>query len=187
VPTSARAATIANRYFIRNLLLNFLPHLSGRCRTSRRDLAESGARRWNRRRLRAAVLGRNVSSKSFVTDRRINERRGEADEKGTAKGAESTAFLILVRFRRVPVAIVSRRFRFRFRAAARLLGLRDGSGSPGRNGGGRDRAGDEQAEQESQRSRSHHGPSLPSVARRDQPSHGQSAPRERALECRGRN
>jgi hypothetical protein len=48
------------------------------------------------------MLGRNVSGKSFVADRRINERRGEGGKKGETKGAESATLLLLVRLRRVP-------------------------------------------------------------------------------------
>ena len=97
----------------------------------------------------AAVLGRNVSGKSFVADRRINERRGEADEKGTAKGAESAAFLIPVRLRRVPFAIVPDGFRFRLRAATRFFDLRNGHLRG--DGGERNGAGDNQANQKPQR------------------------------------
>jgi len=151
VPTSARAATIANRYFMGILQLSFLsalaPAVAG---TSQRDRTESGARRWNWRTLRAAVLGRNVSGKSFVADRRVNERRGERGKKGKAEGAESATLLLLVRFRRVPVAFVRGRFRFHFRAAIRLLKFRNERLPRDRREA--DRAGEEQAKQESESS-----------------------------------
>ena len=76
--------------------------------------------------MRAAVLGRNISGKRFVADGRVNERRGEGGDQGTANRAESTAFLILVRLRRVPFAIVPDGFRFRLRAATRFFDLRHG-------------------------------------------------------------
>jgi hypothetical protein len=94
------------------------------------------------------VLGRNVSGKSFVADRRINERRGERGEKGKAKGAKSATLFVLVRFRRVPVALASRRFCFHFRAAVRLPAFRRRSLAWNRGKGDRrsDRHADEKSE-----------------------------------------
>jgi hypothetical protein len=99
------------------------------------------------------MLGRNISGKSFLADRWINERRRGAGEHGETKSAEGAALLVLVRLRRVAVALVRSGFHFHLRAAARFLDLRDDR-LP-RNDRERDRAGKKQAEQKAQ-SPSHH-------------------------------
>jgi hypothetical protein len=100
------------------------------------------------------MLGRNVSGKSFIADRRINERRRGAGEHRQTKSAEGAALLVLVRLRRVAVAFVRGGFHFHFRAAAGFLDFRNERLA--RDRGESDRAGDEQAEQKSQRA-SHDG------------------------------
>jgi hypothetical protein len=110
---------IANKYFMRILQLSFLSILVRQLpETSRRDRTESGARRWDRRSLRAAMLGRNVSGKSFVADGRIQERRGRAGEHRETKSAEGAALLVLVGLWRVPFALARGGFHFHLRAAA---------------------------------------------------------------------
>ena len=71
--------------------------------------------------MRAGVLGQKISSKIFVTDRRINERRGRGDNASKTKGARGTTLLVRIGFRRVTVAIVARGFRFHLRATIGLL------------------------------------------------------------------
>ena len=97
--------------------------------------------------MRAVILGRNVGGKSLVPDRRINEGCREGGKQSETQGAEGAALFVLVRLRRVPVAIV-RRFHFHLRAAARFLNRRN-ERFP-RDHGENDRAGEEQAEQKSQ-------------------------------------
>ena len=114
----------------------------------------SGARWRNRRTLRTAALGRNVSGESFVADRRINERSRRGGEEREADRAGRATLFVLVGLRRVMIAIVSHRFRFHLRAAARLFRL--GNRSLARDRSESDGAGKEQAKQESQHC-SHHG------------------------------
>ena len=94
------------------------------------------------------MLGRNVGGKSFIADRRINEGRREGGNQSETQGAEGAALFVLVRLRRMPVAIVRRRFHFHLRAAARFFDFRN-ERFP-RDHGESDRAGEEQAEQKSQ-------------------------------------
>ncbi len=93
------------------------------------------------------MLGRNVGGKSFVADRRINERRREGGKQPETQGAEGAALFVLIRLRRVPVALVPDRFGFHLRAAARFLNSNERFP---RDHGESDRAGEEQAEQKSQ-------------------------------------
>ena len=67
------------------------------------------------------MLGQKISSKIFVTDRRINERRGRGDDASKTKGAGGTTLLVRIGFRPVTVAIMARGFRFHFRATIGLL------------------------------------------------------------------
>lgn len=71
--------------------------------------------------MRAGVLGRNVSGKSFVADRRINERRGRGDYGRKPEGAGGATLFVRLRFRRVPFAIVTRRLRLHLRAIIHFL------------------------------------------------------------------
>lgn len=92
--------------------------------------------------MRAAVLGRNVSGKSFVADRRIKERGREGGRQPETKSAEGATLFVLVRLRRVPVALMRRGFHFHLRAAVPFLDLRN-ERLPG-NRGESERAGEEQ-------------------------------------------
>ena len=123
--------------------------LSARSRGTRPTRSNSsGARRRNRRSLRAAMLGRNVGSKSFIADWRINERSGARSHYCQTKGKERATLFLLVRFRRVPAAIVERGWHFHFRVATRLLDLQ--SRRLPRDRGHADRAGEDQAKQKAQ-------------------------------------
>ena len=83
--------------------------------------SESGARRRNRRTLRAAVPGRNVSGKSFVADGRINERCASGENSRDTGGAEDATLLVRSGHRLVMVAIGRRGFRFHDRATIGLF------------------------------------------------------------------
>src|SRR5947207_5563210 len=112
------------------------------------------------------MLGRNIGSKSFITDWRINERSAARGHYCEAKGTERAPLFLLVRFRRVPAAIVGRGWHFHFRVATRLLDLR--SRRLPRDRGHPDRAGEDQAKQKAQGG-SHRSQFTP-VTAFDQPS-----------------
>jgi hypothetical protein len=129
------------------------------------------------------VLGRNVSGKSFVADGRINEGRRRRDDRCETERARGATLLVRVRLRRVPVAFVPERFRFHLRAAIRLLEFRNDR-LP-RDCREANRAGEEQAEQESKRC-SHHGQAYHLLPAGINPRL-EVAPSERTLEWRGGN
>ena len=112
-----------------------------------------GPRRRNRRTACAGALGRNKSSERLIADRRIDDRRPLSDEKREPRLAGRATRPVPFGFRLMTIAIVSGRYRFCLRAAARLFDFR---GSLARNCGKSDRAGESQAEQESKHS-SHRG------------------------------
>jgi len=95
------------------------------------------------------MLGRNKSGKRFVADRGINERGRRGGEQREAERTGRATLFLLVGLRRVMIAIVSHRFRFHLRAATGLFRL--GKRSLARDRSESDRAGEKQAEQESQR------------------------------------
>ena len=69
------------------------------------------------------MLSRDISGKSFIADRRINERRGVRDNTGETKGAGGATLLVRIRFGGVALAIVAGRFHFHLRTAIGLLDL----------------------------------------------------------------
>jgi len=58
--------------------------------------------------MRAVMLGRNVSGKSFVADRGINERRGRSHDGRETIGAGGATLLSRIGPWCVPVAFVTR-------------------------------------------------------------------------------
>lgn len=75
--------------------------------------------------MRAGLLGRNVGGKSFVADRRINERGGVGDYTGKSESAGGAALLVRIGLGWVAVALVAGGLRFHLRAAIRFLDFRN--------------------------------------------------------------
>ena len=103
--------------------------------------------------MRASLLGRNISRKSCVAARCINERCRRIDNGGETKRAGGAAFLVGIGFGRMTIAFVTGGFRFHFRAAIGFLDFRL-DGLPG-NSRERERTGNDETKQES-KSPSHH-------------------------------
>jgi hypothetical protein len=93
VPTSARAATIINRYFIKSPV-EFLfprPAFAGGANAAE----ESAARRWDRWTVRADLFAIKKSGKKLLASRSINEP-GRRRQNRHAKCAQGAALLVLV-------------------------------------------------------------------------------------------
>jgi hypothetical protein len=151
VPTRARAAIIISRYFIRILLLN-LVSLLRQLPDEPTPLSNRKSRRWNLRGMRPDQLTSRESGKRFLARGRINERRRRSRQDGQAKDAARATLLLLVRFRGMPGAPVSRFLRLRPGAATCLLRRRNGSLC--RDHCERDRAREQERDENSER-RSH--------------------------------
>jgi len=95
--------------------------------------------------MRASVLGRNISGKSFVAEGCIDERRRGIDHGRETERAGGTAFLVRIGFGRMTIAFVTGGFRFHFRAAIGFLDL--GLKGVPRNSRNRERTVNEQTEQ----------------------------------------
>lgn len=141
VPTSARAATKAKRYFIGILLLSSVCSRPAAAGQADAIANRSGARRGNQRRVGQEVPGRNIRSESFVARRRINEHPGCGKNGGKTESAGGAALVFRVRLRHVLVTVDGVDFHF-----CAAIGFDDfDAGHLARQGRERDRGTNQQA------------------------------------------